>query len=130
MSTTNQIPENFTGKVEASVVCTNIADDTTRIISTSIKHYVNGQLHRDDGPAVESANGSKEWWKNGKRSRIDGPAVELANGTKEWWVAGQRMLEEQFDAFCRKIENKQKKALYKKLKAKLPPTQLEKKKKI
>lgn len=130
MSSTNQIPENFTGKVEVSVVCTGIADNTTRTVSTCIKHYLNGQQHRDDGPAVEWSDGGKEWWKNGKRSRDDGPAVELANGTKEWWVAGQRMLEEQFDDYCRKIENKQKKALYKKLKAKLPPTQLEKKKKI
>ena len=25
-----------------------------------------GQLHRTDGPAVEWADGSKEWWVNGK----------------------------------------------------------------
>lgn len=130
MSITNQIPEDYSGEVKISVVCTNIADNTTRTVSTSIKHYVNGQLHRDDGPAVESANGSKEWWQDGKRSRVDGPAVELANGTKEWWIAGQRLLEEQFDAFCRKVENQNKKALYKKLKTKLPHRNAEKKKKI
>lgn len=130
MNNTNGLPENFTGKVEVNVVCTNIADNTTRTVSASIKHYVNGQQHRDDGPAVEWSDGGKEWWQDGKRNRADGPAVELANGTKEWWIAGQRMLEEQFDAFCRKNEAREKKALFKKLKAKLPPTHLEKKKKI
>ena len=27
--------------------------------------YVNGKLHREDGPAVEYANGSKHWYLNG-----------------------------------------------------------------
>ena len=43
-------------------------------------------LHRLDGPAVEYANGTKEWWVEGKRHRLDGPAVEYANGSKEWYV--------------------------------------------
>jgi hypothetical protein len=47
------------------------------------------QLHREDGPAVEMANGTKEWWINGKLHREDGPAVEMANGTKEWWINGK-----------------------------------------
>ena len=28
--------------------------------------YLNGQLHRVDGPAVEDANGDKRWYLNGK----------------------------------------------------------------
>ena len=47
-------------------------------------------LHRLDGPAVERANGSKEWYKDGKRHRLDGPAVEYVNGDKAWWVDGKR----------------------------------------
>ena len=27
--------------------------------------YVNDELHRLDGPAIEGADGSKEWWVNG-----------------------------------------------------------------
>ena len=50
------------------------------------KWYVNGELHRLDGPAVEQANGFKAWWVNGKPHREDGPAVEHASGGKEWWV--------------------------------------------
>ena len=52
--------------------------------------YRNGLLHRDDGPTVEWADGDKEWWRNGQRHREDGPAVEYANGTKEWWQNGKR----------------------------------------
>jgi hypothetical protein len=48
--------------------------------------YLNGKRHRVDGPACECANGTKEWWLNGKYHRVDGPAVEWANGTKEWWL--------------------------------------------
>jgi len=28
--------------------------------------YLNGKLHREDGPAVEYANGGKFWYLNGK----------------------------------------------------------------
>ena len=49
-----------------------------------------GQLHRQYGPAVEFANGTKSWWLNGLRHRIDGPAIELANGGKAWWVNNKR----------------------------------------
>jgi len=57
---------------------------------------VNGFRHRLDGPAIEWAGGSKEWYVNGFRHRLDGPAIEWANGGKEWWVNGvrQRDLEE------------------------------------
>ena len=40
--------------------------------------YLNGQLHRVDGPAIEYASGTKAWWLNGKRHRVDGPAIEWA----------------------------------------------------
>jgi len=43
-------------------------------------------LHREDGPAIECANGTKEWWVNNKRHREDGPAFEGANGTKGWYI--------------------------------------------
>lgn len=31
--------------------------------------YLNGLLHRDNGPAKEYANGYKEWYQYGKRIR-------------------------------------------------------------
>ena len=48
-----------------------------------------GKLHRTDGPAVESANGTKKWYLNGRLHRTDGPACEYTNGTKEWYLNGQ-----------------------------------------
>ena len=52
--------------------------------------WVEGKLHRLDGPAVECANGDKEWWVKGKFHRLDGPAIEYANGYKVWFVEGKR----------------------------------------
>ena len=80
---------------------------------TGTRMYYNsaGQLHREDGPAIEYANSNKEWWQNDQRHRTDGPAmthtdgfsawfqnglrhrtvgpaVEHADGIKEWWLHG------------------------------------------
>jgi hypothetical protein len=51
--------------------------------------HVDGRLHRIDGPAIEYVYGTKAWYVNGKRHRIDGPAVEHASGHKEWWIDGK-----------------------------------------
>jgi len=51
--------------------------------------YLNGRLHREDGPAIEFPNGSKEWYLNGKRHREDGPAMEFPNGDKFWYLNGK-----------------------------------------
>ena len=56
------------------------------------KHwYLNGERHREDGPAVELVDGSKIWFLNGKLHRTDGPAIEYANGTKEWYLNGKEV---------------------------------------
>lgn len=52
--------------------------------------WLNGGLHREDGPAFECANGRRQWWLNGKWHREDGPAVELENGTRQWYLNDQR----------------------------------------
>ena len=54
----------------------------------------NNDFHREDGPAIIEANGSKEWWQNGNLHRIDGPAIEQVNGHKEWWQNHQRHRED------------------------------------
>ena len=56
--------------------------------------YLNGKLHRTDGPAIEGADGYKAWWLNGKLHRTDGPAIEYANGDKAWYLNGESMTEE------------------------------------
>ena len=50
---------------------------------------LNGELHREDGPAVEYASGFKSWWLNGERHREDGPAVEHVSGDKAWYLNGK-----------------------------------------
>ena len=51
--------------------------------------FLNGKYHREDGPAVESVTRRKEWYLNGKRHREDGPAIEYVDGTKEWYLNGE-----------------------------------------
>ena len=52
--------------------------------------YVDGKRHRLDDPAVEWADGSNFWYVDGKIHRLDGPAIERPNGSKTWWVDGKR----------------------------------------
>jgi hypothetical protein len=57
------------------------------VSSNGNKHwYLNGKLHRVDGPASEEANGTKRWWLNDKLHRVDGPAVEHANRNNSWYL--------------------------------------------
>ena len=46
-------------------------------------------MHREDGPAIEYYDGSREWCIDGYRHRIDGPAVEQPNGYKAWYINGK-----------------------------------------
>ena len=56
---------------------------TVTVAEDGTKHwYFNGELHREDGPAVEWANGFKAWYRNGELHREDGPAAEWPNGSK------------------------------------------------
>ena len=57
--------------------------------SDRIEYQLNGKLHREDGPAIEYADGTKCWYVDGKRHRTDGPAIEWANGHKEWYIDGK-----------------------------------------
>ena len=58
--------------------------------ATGSKHwYKEGNLHRDDGPAIEYATGSKHWYKEGKLHRDDGPAIEYGTGDRSWYKYGK-----------------------------------------
>lgn len=60
--------------------------------------HFNGELHREDGPAVEYAHGAKFWYRYGLLHREDGPAIEYANGDKRWYIDDAPLTEEQFNA--------------------------------
>jgi len=53
--------------------------------------YLHGVPHREDGPAIEYSEEDKEWYLHGERHREDGPAVEWGDGDKEWYLHGKRM---------------------------------------
>ena len=52
--------------------------------------------HREDGPAIEYADGYKAWYLNGKSHREDGPAIERTDGYKAWYLNGVEYTEEEF----------------------------------
>ena len=51
----------------------------------------NGQLHRDNGPAVIYPDGTQLWYRNGKRHRDDGPSAVYPDGTQYWHRNGFRV---------------------------------------
>jgi hypothetical protein len=52
------------------------------------KWFINGELHREDGPAFISKS-EKSWWIKGERHRENGPAIEWADGGRDWYINGQ-----------------------------------------
>ena len=69
---------------------------TVKVYTCGTKFWLlNGKLHREDGPAVEHANGDKFWCLNGEYHREDGPAIEYANGDREWFLNGKKVTEEE-----------------------------------
>jgi len=76
-------------------------------IGRKIWELPNGKKHREDGPAIEGYDGSKEWWVNGKYHREDGPAIEYANGVKSWWLNGSEYTQQEHKLEMRSIKLKQ-----------------------
>ena len=60
--------------------------------------FMNGKLHRKDGPAVEWAGGTKQWYLNGILHRTDGPATQWHHGAIEWYLHGNWL---PFDEWCK-----------------------------
>jgi hypothetical protein len=40
-------------------------------------------------------NGSREWYLNGQRHREDGPAIETAHGICKWFLNGEQVTEQE-----------------------------------
>ncbi len=74
-------PRNFTGVVH---------------YYGSYRWFLNGEKHRENGPAVIYSDGMKVWYLNGRQHREDGPAVECINGTKKWWLNGNLYSQEEW----------------------------------
>jgi hypothetical protein len=50
---------------------------------------LNGQYHREDGPAMVIEDGTQFWFRYGQLHRLDGPAVLWPEGSYEYHVYGQ-----------------------------------------
>jgi len=62
---------------------------TVKVYDDREEWYLNGQLHRKDGPAIKYSNGEEEWCLNGQRHREDGPAIKYSNGEEKWYLNGK-----------------------------------------
>ena len=71
---------------------------TVRVRSNGSKFwYLNGHLHREDGPAIEYSDGDKYWYLNGQCHREDGPAIEYSSGSKAWFLNDIQHTEEDYN---------------------------------
>ena len=51
----------------------------------------NGKLHREDGPAVEYADGGESWYRFDVPHRTDGYAIiDVADDVKSFYILGKR----------------------------------------
>lgn len=50
------------------------------------RYILNGELHNEDGPALEYLKGDRLWYNKGLLHREDGPAIEFADGREAWYL--------------------------------------------
>ena len=94
---------------EKQVLCLNKKDMKTykvTVTETATKWYnESSELHRENGPAIEWANGDKFYFVNGKLHRENGPAVKYVigsigfeNGDKFYYINGEELTKQEFKA--------------------------------
>lgn len=66
MSTTNELPEGFSGIADFNLITTNYETGITSVVVYT-KYYRNGVLHRDDGSAVLLEGKPHQYWVNGRQ---------------------------------------------------------------
>jgi hypothetical protein len=72
---------------------------TVREDENKTEWYLGDSLHKENGPAVVMADGTREWWFHGKRHCEDGPAITFPDGHNKWFIEGESISEEDFNAF-------------------------------
>ena len=57
----------------------------------TVLYYKNDLLHREDGPAMTTADKTQVWYRNGNVHSYDNkPAIVTASGFKSWYDTGIR----------------------------------------
>jgi len=51
----------------------------------------------DDEQEITYEDGDKSWFLNGKLHRADGPAIERSGGDKYWFLNGKKYSEKEFN---------------------------------
>jgi len=68
--------------------CSKCKSDYRDILYCTINEI--GEHHSyNDKPAMEFRWGAKVWWLNGEMHRENGPSIEHSNGNKEWCLNGE-----------------------------------------
>ena len=67
------------------------------VFETDVRYWmINGEVHREDGPAIERPDGTKGWVIKNKPHRLDGPAEEWPDGTMRYFINGREFTKEQW----------------------------------
>ena len=97
------LPENYTGTVEYvfGTTCYYLngelhREDGPAIIEEddTLIYYLNGELHREDGPAFIWGDGTVFYYLNGSLHREDGPAIIRTDGTVSYFINGKNITKE------------------------------------
>jgi len=80
------VQNEYCEKIGAIKVNMNMVESyDIRVSGDGSKEYRrNGQICK-----IEYTSGLVTWWKDSCRHREDGPAIEKANGDKEWYLNGE-----------------------------------------
>jgi hypothetical protein len=76
---------------------------TQDVIGNKFWKNEQGEYHREDGPAIEHADGYKAWWRNGERHRVDGPAIEYKE-IEEYWLYGTEYKKEVWEEIVKSLK--------------------------
>lgn len=60
-------------------------------------YRVNGERHRESGPAIEYDDGRGFWYLHDRQHRKDGPAIHHPDGRKFWYLNGKEYTEEEYN---------------------------------
>ena len=74
-----KLPENYTGIVE--------------YLNGTLIYFLNGFIHKEDGPAIIRSTGTIIYYLNGKRHREDGPAIIYSFGLEYYYLKGNNITE-------------------------------------
>jgi len=106
MNTTSIYIDKFGTKIYYNPKCQAHREDGPAIeCANGDKHwYKEGKKHREGGPAIDYADGDKVWYKEGLLHRLDGPAIEWVEGDKSWYILEKSLKEKEFNSWMNRIQ--------------------------